>query len=99
VIPNTYVVRADRNGFGTAGLVLGIAALCLAVIPLVGIVAWGVWPAGLACSGVGLYRADHGVATNRNVTVAGLVLSATAALVCVAWAALTVTAAVTSGAH
>jgi hypothetical protein len=98
MIPNTYVVRADRNGFGTAGLVLGIAAVCLAVIPLVGIVAWGVWPAGLACAGVGLYRADHGVATNRNVAVAGLVLSATAALVCVAWAALTVTAAVTGGA-
>jgi len=40
MIPNnTYVVRADRNGFGTAGLV---------------------------CSGVGLYRADHRTATNRN---------------------------------
>jgi hypothetical protein len=98
MIPNVYVVRADRNGFGTAGVALGIAPLALAVIPLVGIVAWGVWPAGLACSGIGLYRADHGTATNRNVAVAGLVLAMVAALVCVACSALTIAAAV-SGAR
>jgi hypothetical protein len=27
-----HVIRGDRNGMGTAGLVVGIVSLCLAVI-------------------------------------------------------------------
>jgi hypothetical protein len=35
---------APRNGMGTAGLVLGIIALIFSIIPIIGIVAWFIWP-------------------------------------------------------
>ena len=87
MIPPTYVIRADRNLPGIIGLAVGTAALMLAVIPIVGIVAWFVWPIGLVLSGLGIHLADRNRATNRNVAVAGLVVSMLAALACVWWAA------------
>lgn len=92
-----HVIRGDRNGMGTAGLVLGIVALCFAVIPVVGVIAWVLFPLGVVFSGVGLNRADRALATNRNAALAGMIVSLVAAAVCIAWVAFTVYA--SSGAH
>lgn len=92
VTSTPHVIRGDRNGMGTAGLVMGIVSLCFAVIPLVGIVAWFMWPLGVIFSGVGLNRANRALATNRNSALAGMIVSLTAAVVCFGWVLFTVLA-------
>ena len=70
------------NGLGTAGLVLGIIALVFAVIPIVGVIAWFIWPVGLVLALIGFARVRSGEATNRGPALAGVITSAVAAAVC-----------------
>src|SRR5215212_4801706 len=70
------------NGLGTAGLVLGIIALVLAVIPIVGVTAWFIWPVGLVLAVIGFARVRSGEATNRGPALAGVITSGVAAAVC-----------------
>jgi hypothetical protein len=79
------VVRGDRNGLGTAALVLGIVAVIFSFIPLVGIIAWPIGITGLILGFVGLARVNRREATNRGVTLAGLVTSGAALVICVLW--------------
>jgi hypothetical protein len=79
------VVRGDRNGLGTAALVLGILAVLFSLIPLIGIVAWPLGITGLILGFVGLARVNHREATNRGVTIAGLITSGVALVICVLW--------------
>jgi len=89
--PNLYPPQtgpaAPRNGLGTAGFVLGLVGLLIAIIPIVGIVAWPMVILGLIFSIIGFSRARQGVATNKGLAIAGIVLSAIGLLVCVLWAA------------
>jgi hypothetical protein len=89
--PNLYPPQttpaAPRNGLGTAGFVLGLVGLLIAIIPIVGIVAWPMVILGLIFSIIGFTRARKGVATNKGLAIAGIVLSALGLLVCVLWAA------------
>lgn len=89
--PNLYppqtVPAAPRNGLGTAGFVLGLVGLLIAMIPIVGIIAWPMVILGLIFSIVGFTRARKGLATNKGLSIAGIVLSAIGLLVCVLWAA------------
>lgn len=89
VTSTPHVIRGDRNGMGTAGLVVAILSLITATVPLVGLVAWGMWPVGAALSGVGLARANRELATNRSTALAGLIVSLTAAAVCIGWVVFT----------
>ena len=70
------------NGLGTAGLVLGIIALVFAVIPIVGVIAWFIWPVGLVLALIGFARVRSGEATNRGPALAGAITSGVAAAVC-----------------
>ena len=70
------------NGLGTAGLVLGITALVFAVIPIVGVIAWFLWPVGLVLALIGFARVRSGEATNRGPALAGVITSGAAAAVC-----------------
>ena len=70
------------NGLGTAGLVLGIIALVFAVIPIVGVIAWFIWPVGLVLALIGFARVRSGEATNRGPALAGVITSGVAAAVC-----------------
>lgn len=92
VTSTPHVIRGDRNGMGTAGLVLGIVSLCFAVLPIVGLIAWGVWPVGAALSWAGMARSDRAIATNRNIAVAGLCTSLAAGAVCIGWVVFTIVA-------
>jgi hypothetical protein len=74
-----------RNGIGTAALVFGILAVVFSVVPLIGIVAWPLGITGLVLGFVGLARVNHREATNRGVTIAGLVTSGVALVICVLW--------------
>ncbi len=79
------VVRGDRNGLGTAALVLGIIAVIFSFIPLVGIIAWPIGITGLILGFVGLARFNRREATNRGVCIGGLITSGAALVICVLW--------------
>ena len=61
---------------------LGIIALVFAVIPIVGVVEWFIWPAGLVLALIGFARVRSGEATNRGPALAGVITSGVAAAVC-----------------
>ena len=75
--PPYYAAAQPQNGMGTAALVLGIIGVVLffAIWPpfILGILA-------IIFGAVGLGRAKRGVATNRGVAMAGLVLGIVAVL-------------------
>jgi hypothetical protein len=76
-----------RNNAAVVGATLGSVSLFLALIPLIGVVAWVLAPIGLMSSVVGLI-----VGASRKVgrvgALWGLLTSGAALLVCLAWAAL-----------
>jgi hypothetical protein len=76
-----------RNNAAVVGATLGSVSLFLALIPLIGVVAWVLAPIGLMSSVVGLV-----VGASRKVgrvgAIWGLLTSGAALLVCLAWAAL-----------
>ena len=79
------VLRGDRNGLGTAALVLGVIAVIFSFIPLVGIIAWPIGITGVILGFVGLARVNRREATNRGVAIAGLITSGAALVICVLW--------------
>jgi hypothetical protein len=74
-----------RNGMGTAGFVLGLVALLLAWIPVVGVIAWPLSIVGAILSGVGLHRISTRCADNKGLAWTGLITSAVALLICIIW--------------
>jgi hypothetical protein len=79
------VVRGDRNGLGTAALVLGITAAVFSVIPIVGLIAWPLSITGIILGFIGLSRVNQGEATNRGVIIGGLATSGAALAICFVW--------------
>ncbi|MCO7192298.1 DUF4190 domain-containing protein [Pseudonocardia sp. McavD-2-B] len=78
---------APSNGAGTTALVLGIVGALLALVPLVGIIAWPVVIVGAVFGIVGLVRVSRGTATNRGAALTGLILSLVGLVVCIGYAA------------
>lgn len=69
------VQPAPKNGLGVAALVLGIVGVIFAVIPVVGLFfAIPLGALALIFGAVGVARAGKGKATNKGVSVAGLIL-------------------------
>ncbi|MGH3823087.1 MAG: hypothetical protein ACRDRA_09690 [Pseudonocardiaceae bacterium] len=62
---------APSNGMGVTGLVTGIIGACLAWVPGLGMIL-GIL--GIVFGGIGLYYASQGKATNKGMSIAGLVL-------------------------
>ncbi|KDN18127.1 MmpS family transport accessory protein [Amycolatopsis rifamycinica] len=75
-----------RNGLGTAGFVLGLIGLVIAPIPVAGVVAWPLAVLGLILSAVGVARVRARKATNRGLSIAGVVVSLLGLVVSVLWA-------------
>ena len=78
-------VARPSNSSALAGLILGIAGLCVAWIPLLGIVAWLVNGLGMLFSVLAFRRNDP---ETRTMSLVGMVLNGLALLVCVGWVAL-----------
>ena len=87
IAPATPPVLVMRNNAAVVGATLGSVSLFLALIPLIGIVAWVLAPIGLLCSGAGLVV---GLArrVGRIGAVWGMLTSGLALLICGAWTAL-----------
>ena len=75
----------QSNGMATASLVLGIIALIMAFIPLIGMISWLLAPLGLI---LGIIALVTGKGTGKVQAIVGLVLCAVALIVCFGWAAL-----------
>lgn len=78
---------APKNGFGTAGFVLGLLGLIFSPVPIVGVIAWPLVILGLILAIIGLNRAKKGDATNKGLAIAGIACSALGLLVCIIWVA------------
>lgn len=88
--------QAPSNGLGVAALVLGILAIVLAFVPILGFASYPLALVGIVLGAVGLARVRARRATNRGVTVAGLVLSIVG-LVCVIIATVLYVGAINAG--
>ncbi|WP_020667431.1 DUF4190 domain-containing protein [Amycolatopsis nigrescens] len=66
---------APRNGLGTAGFVLGLVGLVFSPIPIIGVIAWPLVVLGLVFSAVGLSLVGKGKATNKGLSIAGIIVS------------------------
>lgn len=86
--PYAPAAPAPRNGLGIAALVVGIVALALAWIPLVGFVGLVAVVLGI----IALSRVRRGLATNRGVSITGVVLGAVAVVAAIGWVVLLVVA-------
>ena len=75
---------------------LGISALVFALIPIIGVVEWFLWPIGLVVALIGFARVRSGEATNRGPALAGVITSAAAAAVCLLWLIITTVGAATA---
>ncbi|WP_260190935.1 MmpS family transport accessory protein [Actinophytocola gossypii] len=77
--------RQPSNGLGTTGFVLGLVGLVLSPIPFIGVVAWPLVVLGIIFSAIGFARTRSGRATNKGLSIAGLVLSVVGLGVCLVW--------------
>ena len=64
-----YAPPRFANGMGTTGLVIGVAGLLLVWVP-----GLGLRPLALVFSAVGYGNVRRGTATNRRVSITGLIL-------------------------
>jgi hypothetical protein len=76
-----------RNNAAVVGATLGSVSLFLALLPLIGIVAWVLAPIAVVSSGVGLVVGMHR-RVGRVGALWGLLTGGLALVVCLAWAAL-----------
>jgi hypothetical protein len=81
----TEVGLIPRNGFATAGFVLGLLGLLFSPIPVIGIIAWPLVILGIIFSGVGLFRALRDLAPKKGLAIAGLACSAIGLIICIIW--------------
>lgn len=71
--------RADHNSLGKAGFIMGLLALVLSFVPLVGFVSWLLGPLAVICGGIALFR------PKRSLAIAGVVCGVLAIAVCFMW--------------
>jgi hypothetical protein len=76
-----------QNGFGTAAFVFGLLGLLFSFIPIIGIIAWPLVLLALVFAAIGLAKAKSNRATNRGLTIAGLVCALLGLLICILYAA------------
>lgn len=81
------VPTAPKNGLGTTGFVLGLIGLIFSFIPIIGLVAWPLVILGIIFAAVGLGRIRKHRATNKGLTITGLVLSVIGLVICIIWTA------------
>jgi hypothetical protein len=86
--PPQQAPEKPSNGLGLAGFVVGLIGLLLSFIPLIGMVAWPLVILGIVFSAVGIAKASKGRATNKGLSIAGLVVSVIGLIVCIMWVAV-----------
>lgn len=88
VPPHPPVQQQPRNGLGITGFVLGLTGLVFSPIPFVGMIAWPLVILGLIFSIVGVVRVKNGKATNKWLSIIGIIASVVGLVVCIVWVAV-----------
>lgn len=76
-------VKPDHNSLGKGAFILGLAALILSFIPLIGLVSWLLGPLAVVLGGVALMK------PRRSLAIAGIITGALALVVCFGWIGMT----------
>jgi hypothetical protein len=84
--PPQPTITKPSNGLGLTGFILGLIGLLLSFIPLIGVVAWPLVILGIIFSAIGIAKASKGRATNKGLSIAGLVVSVIGLVICIVWA-------------
>ena len=79
---SAYPQPPGRNGLALTGLILGVVALVLAWVPVIGIIL-GIL--GVVFAGVGLRQTSRQVGGGRRLAVGGLVCAVFAVIACTIW--------------
>jgi hypothetical protein len=74
-----------KNGFGITGFVLGLVGLLFSFIPFIGVIAWPLVIMGIIFGILGVLRVKKGVASNKAMSIIGIVVSAVGLIVCIIW--------------
>jgi MmpS family membrane protein len=86
--PPQQAPAKPSNGLGLAGFIVGLIGLLLSFIPIIGMVAWPLVILGIVFSAVGIAKASKGRATNKGLSIAGLIVSVIGLIVCILWVAV-----------
>lgn len=78
-------ITQPSNGLGTTGFILGLIGLVFSPIPLIGVVAWPLVILGVIFSAIGIAKVRGGRATNKGLSIAGLVVSVIGLVICIVW--------------
>lgn len=84
--PPQQTPTKPSNGLGLTGFIVGLIGLLLSFIPLIGVVAWPLVILGIIFSAIGIAKASKGRATNKGLSIAGIVVSIIGLVVCILWA-------------
>lgn len=84
--PQQQTAAKPSNGLGLTGFILGLVGLLLSFVPLIGVVAWPLVILGIIFSAIGIAKASKGRATNKGLSITGLVVSVIGLVVCIVWA-------------
>lgn len=76
-------VRPDHNSLGKAAFIIGLIALVISFVPLIGMVAWILAPLAILFGIIACFR------SKRSLAIAGIVTGALALVVCFGWVGLT----------
>jgi hypothetical protein len=72
----------QSNGMGTAAMVIGIIAVILAFIPLLGLISWILAPLAIIFGIIGMTRQN----APKGAAIAGVATGGVALVVCLLWA-------------
>lgn len=78
-------VTQPSNGLGTSGFIIGLIGLILSPIPFIGVIAWPLVVLGIIFSAIGIAKVRAGRATNKGLSIAGLVVSVVGLVICIIW--------------
>lgn len=77
--PDATPTKPDHNSLGKAAFIIGLIALALSFVPIVGFVAWLMAPLAILFGLIALRR------SSRSLAIAGIITGACALLICLAW--------------
>lgn len=72
-------VRPDRNSLGKASFIIGLIALIMSFIPIIGFVSWLLAPLAILFGLIALRR------RSKSLAIAGIVTGAIALFICISW--------------
>jgi len=72
-------VRPDRNSLGKASFIVGLIALIMSFIPIIGFVSWLLAPLAILFGLIALRR------PSRSLAIVGIITGAIALFICVSW--------------